>query len=65
MTKVKQLDCVAMKRRASLLLHEKLSKMSYDERIAYWKMRADEMIAERESWKNDEPPADAKPKDNG
>jgi hypothetical protein len=49
LTKYEQLDCVAMKRKASLLLHEKLSRMTHDERIAYWKMRAQEMIEERKA----------------
>ena len=37
MSKTKDFDCVEMKRKASLRMHELLSKMTDEERREYWR----------------------------
>ncbi len=43
----KDFDCVEMKRKISLELHRILSKMTDEERIAFWEEKAKEMIERR------------------
>jgi hypothetical protein len=31
-----RIDCIAMKRKAALQIHEELKGLSYEQRIAYW-----------------------------
>lgn len=43
MTKTRKFDCVAMKRAGSARLHEKLSKMTREEELEYWRKRGEEL----------------------
>jgi len=47
--KTKTFDCVEMKRRAALRIHERMKDMTVEERIEYWRRRS------RESPHKDEP----------
>jgi hypothetical protein len=40
-------DCVEMKRKASLKLHRRLSKMTEEERVAFWQEQERKMIEMR------------------
>lgn len=45
--KGKAFDCVEMKRKASLKLHRRLSKMTEEERVAFWQEQERKMIEMR------------------
>jgi hypothetical protein len=42
MTRTKDFDCVEMKRRGSLEIHERLAGLSAEEQVEYWRKRARE-----------------------
>jgi hypothetical protein len=42
MGKKKKFDCIEMKRRGSLKIHERLAKMTFEEKVEYWRKRAEE-----------------------
>ncbi|MEP0815159.1 MAG: hypothetical protein HRF49_10930 [bacterium] len=48
MAKIKGFDCIEMKRKASLKLHEELSCLSGSERKAFWDEILRRMISERD-----------------
>ena len=41
--KTKTFDCVEMKRRAALRIHEELKDLTLEQKIDYWKRRSEEM----------------------
>lgn len=43
MTKNKSFDCIEMKRRGALKIHERLASMSIEEQVEYWRRRSDEL----------------------
>ncbi len=43
MTRNKSFDCIEMKRRGALKVHERLASMSIEEQVAYWRRRSDEL----------------------
>jgi hypothetical protein len=43
MSQTKEFDCIEMKRRGALALHEKLAAMNADERLAYFARRSQEL----------------------
>lgn len=45
----KTFDCVEMKRRAALRIHEQLKGMSMEEKVAYWRKRHTEIQQEQEN----------------
>ncbi len=49
--KKKTFDCIEMKRKAALQIHEKLKGMSREEKAAYWQKRHREIQQEFEKWK--------------
>ncbi len=49
---MKTFDCVEMKRKAALRIHEQLKGKSREEKIAYWQKRHQEIQKECEEMKN-------------
>ena len=43
MTRNKSFDCIEMKRRGALKIHERLASMSIEEQVEYWRRRSDEL----------------------
>ncbi len=39
--KAKRLDCIEMKRRAALRIHERLKNMTVQQQIEYWRQRSE------------------------
>jgi len=46
--KTKTFDCVEMKRRAALALHERLKGMTLEEQVQYWRERNEAFRREQE-----------------
>jgi hypothetical protein len=46
--KSKTIDCVEMKRRGALRVHEQLKGMTVDQQIEYWRRRSEEFRRELE-----------------
>ncbi len=46
-TKTKTFDCVEMKRRGALKVHERLKGMTLDQQIEYWRKRSAAFRAEQ------------------
>ena len=44
MTTKKRFDCVDMKHRAAMKVQAKLSEMSREEQLEYWRVRTDELL---------------------
>jgi hypothetical protein len=42
MKRTKSFDCVEMKRRGALRIHERLASMTFEEQVEYWQGRAEE-----------------------
>ena len=42
--KTNTFDCVEMKRRAALRIHEELKDLTLEQKIEYWKRRSEEML---------------------
>lgn len=53
MTRNKSFDCIEMKRRGALKIHERLASMSIEEQVEYWRRRSDE-LRRREAASRDE-----------
>ena len=49
-------DCVEMKRRAALKIHERLAGLSFEEQVEYWRKRSEEFRKKAAS--AEQPPAD-------
>ncbi len=45
--KTKTFDCVEMKRRGALMIHERLKGMTLEEQVAYWRGRNEEFRREQ------------------
>lgn len=43
-TTKKEFDCIAMKREGSLRIHAAVKDLSFDEKLAYWAKRSEEML---------------------
>lgn len=46
--KTKTFDCVEMKRRGAMRIHERLKGMSLEEQIEYWRKRSEDFRREQE-----------------
>ncbi|HPA45471.1 MAG TPA: hypothetical protein PLG59_06580 [bacterium] len=55
---MKTFDCVEMKRKAALRIHQQLEGMSVEEKVAYWQERHAEIRQEREEQSKREKNAD-------
>jgi len=47
--KTKTFDCVEMKRRGALRVHERLKDMTLEQQIEYWRGRSEEFRREQEA----------------
>lgn len=47
--KTKTFDCVEMKRRGALRLHERLKDMTVEQQIEYWRRRNKEFLRQQQS----------------
>ena len=47
--KTKTFDCVEMKRRGALRLHERLKDMTVEQQIEYWRRRNEEFLRKERS----------------
>ena len=48
-TTEKEFDCIAAKREGALRIHEETKDLSFDEELAYWNERTEEMLRAVES----------------
>lgn len=45
--KTKTFDCVEMKRRAALLIHQEIEGLTEEQQVKYWERRAEELVQYR------------------
>ena len=60
--KTKAFDCVEMKRRGALRLHERLKDMTVEQQIEYWRRRNKEFLRQQRSHRRARQPKTVNPK---
>jgi len=59
--KTKTFDCVEMKRRGALRVHERLKDMTVEQQIEYWRGRSEEFRREQQRQRAQTPARQAPP----